>query len=202
MVESPQQDASTVLTELQGIKTILESLAADASGVRRGVEAVNETVKSLGCRITETESRISKLEDEEVKRVPVVNDQARQNHALKEKITTLENFSQRKNVRIVGVKEGMVGRYWDGFMKTLLSGALDNNVDDWYEVDRIHRVGPQLGGNARPKHIIARFLQEKGKAAVLKAAREKKQVTWNGIRIFFLLRLCTGDTRESQIIRR
>ena len=68
MAESPPQDTTTMMTELQGIESILESLATDVLGVKSGVEAVNETVKSLGCRITEAESRISKLEDEEVKK--------------------------------------------------------------------------------------------------------------------------------------
>ena len=126
------------MTELQGIKNILVSLAAEVLGVKRGVEAVNETVKSLGSRITEAESRISKLEDEEAKRALVVNDLERQNHVLNEKITALEGFSRRQNICIAGVKD------WDGFMKTLLSEALNINVDDWYEVDRIHRVWPDL----------------------------------------------------------
>lgn len=142
MTESPPQNTSSVMTELQGIKTILENLAADVSGLKRGVEAVNETVKSLGCRITEAESRISKLEDKEAKRALVVNDLARQNHMLKEKITRLEGFSWCQNIRIAGVKEGLEGRDWDGFMTTLLSEALDISVDDWYEIDRIHWIGP------------------------------------------------------------
>ena len=124
MADSSPQDATTVMTELQGIKNILVSLAAEVSGVKRGVEAVNEIVKSLGSRITEAESRISKLEDEEAKRAPVVNDLERQNHVLKETITALEGFSQRQNIRIVGVKEGLEGRDWDGFMKTLSEGAI------------------------------------------------------------------------------
>ena len=124
MADSSPQDATTVMTELQGIKNILVSLAAEVSGVKRGVEAVNEIVKSLGSRITEAESRISKLEDEEAKRAPVVNDLERQNHVLKETITALEGFSRRQNIRIVGVKEGLEGRDWDGFMKTLSEGAI------------------------------------------------------------------------------
>ncbi|MEQ2225278.1 hypothetical protein ILYODFUR_015886 [Ilyodon furcidens] len=142
MADSSPQEARNVMTELQGIKNILEILAVEVSGVKRGVEAVNETVKNLGCRITEAESRISKLEDEEAKRAPVVCGLERQNHILKEKITVLEGFSQRQNIRIAGVKEGTEGHNWDGFPKTLLSEALDIDVGDWYEVDRIHRLAP------------------------------------------------------------
>lgn len=69
---------------------------------------MNETVKSLGSRITDAESRIFKLEDKEAKRAPVVNDLERQNHILREKITALEGCSRRQNIRIAGVgEEGM-----------------------------------------------------------------------------------------------
>lgn len=127
----PAQDTAIVMAELLGIKAILEGLATDISGVKSGIESVNETVRGLGCRITEAESRISKLEDGEEKRAPVVNELAKQNRILKEKITALEGTSQRQNIRIVGVKEGKEGGDWDGFMKTLLSEALDIDVDDW-----------------------------------------------------------------------
>ncbi|MEQ2196104.1 hypothetical protein XENOCAPTIV_024107 [Xenoophorus captivus] len=89
MADLTPQDARNVMTELQGIKNILETLAVEVSGVDRGVQAVNETVKSLGCRITMAQSNPnpSKLEDEEAKRAPVVYGLETQNHILKEKIT-------------------------------------------------------------------------------------------------------------------
>ncbi|MEQ2157834.1 hypothetical protein GOODEAATRI_005859 [Goodea atripinnis] len=118
MTDSSPQEARNVMTELQGIKNILETLAVEVSGVKRGIDAVNETMKSLGCRITEAESRISRLEDEEAKRAPVVCGLERQNHILKEKITVLEGFQRRQNIRIAGVKDGT-----EGFMETLLSEA-------------------------------------------------------------------------------
>lgn len=45
MAESPQQDTSSVVTELQGIKTSRERLATDLSGVKRGEEALSTMVK-------------------------------------------------------------------------------------------------------------------------------------------------------------
>lgn len=70
MEESSPKDVTTVMTELQGIKTILDSLTTypDISGGKRGIEVGIERVKSLGCRITQAKSRISKLEGKEAKR--------------------------------------------------------------------------------------------------------------------------------------
>lgn len=94
----PAQDAATVTAELLANKAILEGLATDISGMKGGIESVNEAVRGLGCRTTEAERRISKLEDDDdddEKRAPVVNELAKQNRILKEKIAALEGCKRR-----------------------------------------------------------------------------------------------------------
>lgn len=48
------------------------------------------------------------------------------------------------------MKEGPEGQDMDGFITTLLREAPEINVDDWYEVDRAHRVGPPPSDTSRP----------------------------------------------------
>lgn len=86
-------------------------------------------------------------------------------------------------------------------MKNLLSLALDIEMGDWYEIERIHRVGPaplMPAADFGPRHIIVRFLRDKAKMYVLVAARKKKQIVWKGMGVCFFPGLCAGGTRKIQ----
>lgn len=98
----------------------------------------------------------------------------KQNQRLQDKLTALEGFSRRQNIRISGIREGTEGRDLEGCVKTLLNEALDLENAAWYEIDRIHHVGPAPNNDSRLRHIIVRFLRE---ASVLAAAKKKKPIT-------------------------
>ena len=168
----PQVDTAA---ELSSIKTLLQSIASDMSGLKAGMDAVQSTVETLGHRVTEAETRISTLEDKDEVRETAVSTAMRTVTQLQERVIYLEDAGRRNNVRIVGIKEGDEGRDMQGFVQKLISETLDVGLTQDFEIERSHRTG-QRGG--RDRHILVRFLRFTAREAVLRAAREKGRVTW------------------------
>lgn len=172
------------MSELASIKNLLHGIAADVSSMKTGLETLQATVEQPGARMTEAETRISDLEDASNSRGASIDSALLNLKKLQDKVTYLEDAGRRNNVRVVGIPENAEKQDLSGFMLHILAEKLDLDVDAGFELERAHRVGPKRD-DGRNRHVLARFLRFNAREAVLRAAREKKRVEWEGNRMSF-----------------
>lgn len=171
-------------SELASIKCLLQGVAADVSSMKTGLDLLQTTVEKLGTRLAEAEARISNLEDASNSRGATIDSATSNIKKLQDKVTYLEDAGRRNNVRVTGVPENAEKQDLHDFMLTILAEKLDLDVDAGFELERAHRVGPRRD-DGRSRHIRTRFLRFSAREAVLRAAREKRRVEWQGNRISF-----------------
>ncbi|KAM3607870.1 uncharacterized protein V6R79_015464 [Siganus canaliculatus] len=171
------------ISELAGIKELLQGIAADVSSMKAGLETLQATVEKLGTRMEEAENRISDLEDVSNSRNAALNSAMINLKKLQDKVTYLDDAGRRNNVRVTGIAENAEKQDLAGFVLTLLAEQLEIDINEGFELERIHRVGPRR--EDRNRHILVRFLRFSAREAVLRAARRKGRVEWQGKRISF-----------------
>lgn len=181
-----EEDAATpgdTKAELASIKDLLRGIAADVNSMKTGMEKLQSTVESLGSRMSEAETRISDLEDANNSREASIDSAVSSLKALQDKVTYLEDYSRRNNVRVMGIPEKTEGEDLRRFVLGILSEQLGLDVNTGLEIERVHRVGQS--GDARTRHVLIRFLRFSAREAVLAAAREKGTVKWEDKKLSF-----------------
>ena len=110
---------------------------------------------------------------------------------LQDKLTYMEGYSRRENIRIYSISEGAELAEEGGstikFVENLIRselGDLGLGQNESLGIMRAHRVGPKPPATAPPRSMVIRFLQYTVKEKVLHAAWRKTPCV-NGKRVFF-----------------
>ncbi|KAI2647148.1 Stonustoxin subunit alpha [Labeo rohita] len=125
-------------------------------------------------RITETETRISAVEDVVTPIKAKIQSLEKLVHELGERADDLENRGRRKNICIVGLPEGVEGdnptRFFESWLpKTLCITSKAGRI----KLERAHRsLAPKPSSTQRPRPVLVRFHNFQDKQRVLNAARE------------------------------
>ena len=149
---------------------------------------INEIKNSLGVnsRITEAEERISDLED---KRVEITTAEQNKEKRMKRTEDTLRDLwdnNKHTNIQSIGIpeeeekKKGSEKIFEDIKVENFSNMGKDI-VSEVQEVQRVpYRINPRRN---TPRHILIKLSKIKYKEQILKAAREKQQITYKGMPI-------------------
>lgn len=196
---SQRNNMGDVLAEIAKMSATLNKVASDVLTIKSDTTELKNTVTALQTRLEEAESRIADVEDSNAS-------MANENEVLKQRVEQLwsrvddqENRGRRKNIRLIGLKEGKeTGNTMNDYIKKILNEGLGLQGDD-YEIERSHRSGgPRPDDNHPPRVILVKFLRYTARQKVLMAAKRKRGIRWEDC----TLSIYEDMTKERSDLRR
>ena len=139
-----------------------------------------KNLEGINSRMSEAEKRISELEDKMVEITSKEQNKVKRMKRTEDSLRDLWNNIQCTNIRIIGVPEEEEKK--KGYEKIFEEIIVENFpnmkkeiVNQVQEAQRVpYRINPRRN---TPRHILIKLTKTKHKERILKAAREKQQVT-------------------------
>uniref|UniRef100_A0A667ZPJ3 L1 transposable element RRM domain-containing protein n=1 Tax=Myripristis murdjan TaxID=586833 RepID=A0A667ZPJ3_9TELE len=168
---------------IQGIKQHIDE---KTEPLQTSLAALQTSLNNVNGHIEELENRVSTNEDD-IENHKTRLEQLEESHAhLVDKIEDLENRSRRSNLRFIHVPESAEGRDIIAFMSRLIPELLGHeNFPEPPAIERAHRSPTfrRVDDTAKPRPILVKLLNFQDKVKILRLARKKNQLLYNGSRI-------------------
>ena len=152
--------------------------------MNNAINEIKNTLEGINSRITETEDRICEVEDKVVEINEAERKREKRVKRNEDNLRDLWDNVKRPNIRIIGIPEDKK----KGHEKILEDIIAENFpkmgkeiATQLQETQRVpNRINPRRN---TPRHILIKLTRIKYKEQILKAAREKQQITHKGIPI-------------------
>ena len=140
------------------------------------------TLEEINSRISEAEERISELEDKMVAITSEEQNKVKRIKRTEDSLRDLWDNIKRTKIRIAGVPEEEKKKGYEKIFEEIIIENFPNMekeiVIQVQETQRVpYRINPRRN---MPRHILIKLTKTKHKERILKAAREKQQVTYKG----------------------
>uniref|UniRef100_A0A087YRQ6 L1 transposable element RRM domain-containing protein n=1 Tax=Poecilia formosa TaxID=48698 RepID=A0A087YRQ6_POEFO len=193
----PEEISDSENSKSDQILVALESLKSEFSSKLDGLlvtlQDMKQEMKDYNERMLRAEDRISSAEDEVANLQASVSALQAKNKSMEDKLIDLETRSRLNNLRLVNLPEGAEGSDLCAFLEKWIPEALGSEkLQTSLSLERAHRLGPRKDGASRPRALIMKFLNFREKQAVIRVAREKKDIFYKDKRVHFYPDLATG----------
>lgn len=161
---------------------------------------IKKSIATLSSRIDTLEERMSNLEDQ-IEEFPKDTMQMAKQIIIKERIRDIEDRSRSSNIRLIGIpeKDNKENGAEDIVKEIIEENFPELKEDSSLEIVSAYRVPSKIDEKRlTPRHILVKFQNYNDKEKVIYASREKKDITYRGIRIRLTadLSLATLDARS------
>ena len=153
--------------------------------MNNAINEIKNTLEATNSRITEAEDRISEVED---RMVEINESESKKEKWIKrneDNLRDLQNSVKCPNIRTIGVPEEDKKKDHEKILQEIIVENVPKTgkeiITQVQESQRIpNRTNPRQN---TPRHILIKLTKIKHKEQILKAAREKQQITHKGIPI-------------------
>ena len=149
------------------------------------INEIKNSLEGINNRITEAEERISDLEDKTVEITTAEQNKEKRMKRIEDSLRDLWDNNKHTNIRIIGVPEEEKKKGIEKIFEEIIIKNFPNMgkeiVNQVQEVQRVlYKIYPRRN---TPRHILIKLSKIKYKEKILKASREKQQLTYKGIPI-------------------
>ena len=164
----------------------LEEIKTNQSIMNNTINEINSTLEGTNSTITEAEDRISEVKDRKVEINEAERKKEKRSKRNEDNLRDLWDNVKRPNIQIIGVPEEEDKK--KGHEKILEEIIVENfpkmGKEIATQVQETQRVPNRINPRQNtPRHILIKLMKIKHKEQILKAAREKQQITHQGIPI-------------------
>lgn len=152
------------------------------------LDEIKGSLSTLGDQVGQLEQRVGANEDNVTDLTTRISQLEKNNAYLLEMIDGLENRSRSLNLRFIRVPETVEKKDPIGFMAGLIPKLLgEENFPTPLSIEKAHR-NPASSKNdiskTHPRPILIKLQHFQDKIKILRLAREKKELFYNGSRIY------------------
>ena len=147
---------------------------------------IKSNLHGKNSRVAEAQNHINDLEHKEAKTTMQNNKKNKEYKKSKDGISSLWDNCKHSNIHIIGLPEGKQREQEIGNLlgKTMKEKFLNLVKEIDMQVQEAQRIPNKMDAKRpTPRHIIIKMSKVKDKERILRAAREKKLVTYRGVPI-------------------
>ncbi|KAK7895357.1 hypothetical protein WMY93_020682 [Mugilogobius chulae] len=176
VAEEGQRTQKSVKESFDKFESILD---AKLNNIIRRIDDVVATTDSLKTRQTESEARISGLEDDIAPMKRKMEELEKTNKELISKVVDLEGRSRRDNIKLLNLAEATEGgnpiEFFEGFIPKLLKLPVTSVA-----IDRAHRGfgAPGDGSSRRPRPVYIKLQRSRDVRMILLEAKRHGKIQY------------------------
>jgi len=166
----------TLSKEIQDIKIKQEEMQNTITEIKNSLEAANSRIQEAEEQISEVEDRLEEITNVEQKREKRLK-------TNEESLRELWDNIKHTNIHIIGVPEGEeTEKGTEKIFQEIIAENFPNmGKEPLTQIQETQRVPYKINPRkTTPRHTLIKLSKIKDKEKILKAAREKKQITYKG----------------------